>query len=238
MISYLILTNTFINQDQLQQFITYNFFNSKAKILTLDFETEPSKLDKFYKQKQNSGQIIEVKLVDKDDFKNQQNNWYQKYNQPTLLFLGDLNAYSESLQEGMLRLLEEPPVNLFPVLLAQDSSQILPTISSRCKIIQLKKENILKILDPNLLETVKKKLPDIKDSLTAILQNNFLLPDLSKLEREELDFWLWQIQTYMEAIYKQNPSKQLANKLMTILEARNLNRQNLQKKFSLAVVNL
>lgn len=238
MLSYLILTNTYINLEQLQKLVAYKFFDSGNKILDLDFGIKADILDQVYNQKQNSGQIIEVNLVDKDDFKNQQNDWYQKYNQPTLLFLGDLNNYSESLQEGMLRLLEEPPSNLFPILFAQDSSQILPTIASRCKIIQLKSSDILTILDPKLLETVKKKLPDIKESLTTILQNSFALPDLSKVERQELDFWLWQIQTYLEAVYKQNPTKTLANKLLSILEARNLNRQNLQKKFALAVVNL
>lgn len=238
MFSYLILTNTYIDTQKLQEIIAFEFFKSKTNLLKINYKTIPQNTKELYLEKQNNGQIIEVLLVDKDDFKNQQSNWYQKYNQPTLLFLGDLNNYSKELQEGMLRLLEEPPHNLFPILFCQDQSQILSTIVSRCKLIQLNPKHILEILDPKLLEIIKKKLPDIKESLTAILKNNFILPDLSKVERAELDFWLWQIQTYLEALYKQNPTKAIAKKLLSIVESRNLNRQNLQKKLALARVNL
>lgn len=237
MLSYLILTNTYIDSLRLQQAISLEFFNSHNQLQKINFKDERASLE-LYNQKQNSGQIIQVQLSDKDDFKNQQSNWYQKYNHPTLLFLGDLNKYSEDLQEGMLRILEEPPTNLYPIIFAQDRSQILPTISSRCKIIQLNASDILQILDTKMLENVKKKLPDVKESLTQILQGGFTLPDLSKVEREELDFWLWQIQTYLENIYKQNMSAAVASKLVSILESRNLNRQNLQKKLALAKIML
>jgi len=237
MISYLILTNTYIDYQSLQKIVAATFFNSKNQLLNLDISLK--EIDQnLYHQKQNTGQIIEINIDKKEEFTEQQHNWYQKYSQPTLLFLGDLNNYSENLQEGMLRLLEEPPHNLYPVLFAQDKSQILDTILSRCKIIQLKQKQILELLDPKMLELVKKKLPSVKESLTSILQNNLILPELSKIERPELDFWLWQIQTYLEALYKQNPTQNLANKLLSVLNARNLNRQNLQKKLALAVVNL
>lgn len=237
MISYLILTNTYIDYQSLQKIVAGTFFNSKNQLLNLDISLK--EIDQnLYHQKQNTGQIIEINIDKKEEFTEQQHNWYQKYSQPTLLFLGDLNNYSENLQEGMLRLLEEPPHNLYPVLFAQDKSQILDTILSRCKIIQLKQKQILELLDPKMLELVKKKLPSVKESLTSILQNNLILPELSKIERPELDFWLWQIQTYLEALYKQNPTQNLANKLLSVLNARNLNRQNLQKKLALAVVNL
>lgn len=237
MISYLILTNTYIDYQSLQKIVAATFFNSKNQLLNLDISLK--EIDQnLYHQKQNTGQIIEINIDKKEEFTEQQNNWYQKYSHPTLLFLGDLNNYSENLQEGMLRLLEEPPHNLYPVLFAQDKSQILDTILSRCKIIQLKQKQILELLDLKMLELVKKKMPSVKESLTSMLQNNLILPDLSKIERPELDFWLWQIQTYLEALYKQNPTQNLANKLLSVLNARNLNRQNLQKKLALAVVNL
>lgn len=183
----------------------------------------------------NNGQILEPNFSKKVEFREQQNSWYQTYNLPTLFFLGDLSQHSESLQEGMLRFLEEPPKNLYPILFAQDKSEILPTILSRSTTINLSRNFVLKHLSSEKLEKIAKTLPPAKQfALDLITDKKLELPDFSKIERDEIDFWLWQISCWIEEFYKQQPLPKIADKLQKILRSRKLNQQNLQKKLAVA----
>jgi hypothetical protein len=65
MISYLILTNTYIDYQSLQKIVAATFFNSKNQLLNLDISLK--EIDQnLYHQKQNTGQIIEINIDKKD----------------------------------------------------------------------------------------------------------------------------------------------------------------------------
>jgi hypothetical protein len=178
---------------------------------------------------------LEPNFSKKVEFREQQNSWYQSYNLPTLFFLGDLSQHSESLQEGMLKFLEEPPANLYPILFAQDGSEILPTILSRATTLSLSRNFVLKHLSGEKLEKIAKTLPPAKQfALDLIGEKRLELPDFSKIERDEIDFWLWQISCWIEEFYKQQPLPKIADKLQKVLRSRKLNQQNLQKKLAVA----
>jgi hypothetical protein len=138
------------------------------------------------------------------------------------------------MQEGMLRILEEPPENLYIVLTAENKSQILPTITSRSHLIRLSEKLILELLDTSLLENVRKKLPEMKKFYPGYINDKFQLsPDHKKLERQEIDLWLWQLEFTLRKVFAQKKDLRIAKKIEKVLYAKTLNNQNLQKKFVL-----
>jgi hypothetical protein len=232
----ILLTQTYLDKTLLSKNIAYNFFQNK----NLNFqENDISEelLNETWQHKLGSRQIMEMSFKDKEDFTKNLMSLYENYSEPTLLFMGDLSEYSLPLQEGMLRILEEPPKNLYIILFSHNKNNILPTIVSRSNFVLVPKNFVLKNLDKNLLEKVKSKLPDIKETVKTKPQE-LTIPDTKKTEREELDFWFWQLNFYLEEAYKQNPSEGLAKLILKSKTAQKLNQENLQKKFSLGYLKV
>jgi len=238
--SHIFLTQTFIDQPKLAKLIARAFFKSETSInFDLAKVYENAELEQTWNHFTGNNQISTADFAGKEDFTDTLMSFYKDYNLPTLLFLGDLDKYSLQLQEGMLRLLEEPPKNLIIILFAQNRSQILSTIISRCRFHSLTEKLVFENLNLTLLEKVKKNLPNvtefIKDFTTG---GSFLVPDLSKVEREEISFWFWQLSIYLEKIYKQNPSEKIAIAIEKIIQAQKLNSDNLQKKFAFGYLKI
>jgi DNA polymerase III, delta subunit len=237
--TYLFLTQTSLELSKIQQNLAQNFFD-KDKI-----EINSNPVDQnLWEKHRNSGQIILFEPTDlgtdskKETFKKfLQNDVWISYAKPTLLFLGDLSQYSESLQEGMLKLLEEPPVNLIIIIFAQNLSRIKPTIISRSRIQTIPLQIVFQNLNPKIIEKVK-KLPEPSIVVKNLLGNIKTEVDkVSDYEREEIDMWLWQIETNLGMIYKEKPENKIAESVTKVLKARQLNDQNLQKKFSIGWLN-
>jgi hypothetical protein len=239
----LYLTQTYLDLETLQKRLAISFFAHSK----LDFEdgipTQEIEHSWNLHLSQNqiiawSGQSAETESK-KEAFKKFINSEvYIKYNQPSLLFLGDLTTYSDVLQEAMLKLLEEPPANLHIVLFAQNLSQIKPTIISRCSIKLLDNNIVFKNLDARLIEKVK-KLPEPKVTVANLINNKKVeIEKVSDFERDELDFWMWQVQTNLAMAYASQPETQIANAISRVLLARQSNTQNLQKKFAVGQLNL
>ena len=244
--THIFLTQTYLNLEQVQKVLAYNFFvHSQLKYIQ---NIDSNQLENIWNNKRSINQII-VWDAQKTDIESQketfkrfiQNEAYIQYSQPTLLFLGDLNGYSDSLQEGMLKLLEEPPTNLFIILFAQNKSKIKPTILSRVQIHNLAIADIFSNLNTNLLEKVQ-KLPTPKIVVQKLCKSQKI--ELEKpndkagdFEREEIDFWLWQIQTNLCFLYLQKPELTIATAIQKTIISRQLNDQNLQKKFAIGWLN-
>ncbi len=218
--SHIILTQTFVQIDLLQKMVAKSYFTTlKTQFANLLYTPEiQTELDKLWHKLLAQGLVLQPDLNVKKDFTESVLGFYTNYSQPTLLFLGDLSSFSLTMQEGMLKLLEEPPKNLQIILFAQNRSNILPTITSRCRFHNLKSDLVIKILDQNLLTQTQKKLPPVLDFCRSFLSGKKIsIPDLKTVEREELDFWLWQVQFYLESFYKQQPNPKYFSKLAKIL---------------------
>jgi DNA polymerase III delta prime subunit len=237
---HIYLTETYLETKKLDLFIVRYFFGlfgdknfSFSKVLNQERE----ELEHLYQSK--SQFINNVNFDSKKDFSSQLLGFYKNYPDPNLLFLGDLSQYSIQLQEGMLRLLEEPPKNLFIILYCQNLQDIIPTISSRARIHNLPKKIILESLDPEIHLQTKKKLPIPKETVSDLInKKNIAQIEAKNLEREEISTWLWQLESYLKEIYKQKPNPQIATALFKVLEAKKYNQSNLQKKFVLETLNL
>ena len=249
--TYIFFTQTKISNPKLSKFLAHLFFKGKLSPTNVgslldshpkDYNQENLQklnIDKDWQKYINAGQILLADFKNKLEFREELSGYYQHYDQPSLLFLGSLNDYSLPLQEGMLRILEEPPHNLSIIIYAQDTSQVLPTILSRSKQVFLPLSLVKLVLDQEFVAKIKKKTPDIKSCIKQILSNSKLdIPDTKNLEREEIDFWLWQIAYCLEEVFKVRPDQIIAKKLFCVVRARKLNYQNLQKKFVLESLNI
>jgi hypothetical protein len=241
--SHIYLTQTHITKQTLQRQVTFCFhkygtFKLSDKDITLFSQAEQEAL---FESLINTQQVILMDFTSKSDYRDIILSLYKTYELPTIVFLGNLNDYSVQLQEGMLRLLEEPPHNLYIVLFAHNHREILPTISSRSQIHLLPNNLVIQILDKDLSEKVKKKLPPPGESAQNLMSGTFdfnTVKDFSKLEREEIDFWLWQVGAYLTEYYKQKPQAGIGVGLKKILESQKLNNENSLKKFVFAHLSL
>ena len=235
--SILIVTKTRLDQTRLTQFVTSEFV--QGTLAQIGTRTSlPENFEQHYASARNLRRVVVESYAGKKEFRESVMNLYVTYDQPTLLYLGNLSDYSEQLQEGMLRLLEEPPQNATVVLSVANLTSVLPTIRSRTHALPLHSRLVFALLEPDLLEEVKTKLPLPAAAIKQLLQRQPLSVDLKKVERDELDLWLWQLQMYLEQYYLQQPQSAIANALEKVLTATQHNTQNLQKKFVLETLNL
>jgi hypothetical protein len=237
----LYLTQTYLNLDNIQKLICHNYFELKSLEITTSVSTiDQDGLDQSFHKYRSSQQVILFSPTNTETESQKEtfrkfltSDVYTRYAKPILLFLGDLTDYSDTLQEGMLKLLEEPPENLVIILFAQSLSILKPTIISRCRIHNLEISTILGNLNPKLLEKVK-KLPEPKQVVENLLRNQkTTIEKPSDFERDEIDFWLWQVQTNLSYMYASSPSDIISESIEKVLIARKLNYQNLQKKFAI-----
>jgi DNA polymerase III, delta subunit len=237
----LYLTQTYLNLDNIQKLICRSYFDLKS--LEIKSTSEPidqDNLDQTFNKYRSSQQVIlfspsvtETESQKETFRKFLTSDVYIKYSKPTLLFLGDLTSYSDTLQEGMLKLLEEPPENLIIILFAQSLSILKPTIISRCRIQSFDIQTILSNLDPKLQSKVQ-KLPSPKEVVENLLNSRkTTIEKPSDFERDEIDFWLWQVQTNLSYMYANSPSDKISESIEKVLMSRKLNYQNLQKKFAI-----
>lgn len=241
--SKIFLTHIQLDLDRLIPFLSCKILESLNKNQPFELKNLPQdNLNESitWQKYLNSGQIILPQWVAKKEFKEDLAELYKHYSQPTLLFLGSLNEISIPAQEGLLKFIEETPPNLHPILFSSNIFSIIPTIKSRCQILNLDVKICMKFLDASLLEKCKEKYPDV-----AQFTKNFLSgksTDLTSLiktdkNREEVQFWLWQVLQNLEAFYNQQPSKNVASKIQLVLQAMKLNSQSLQKRFVLEVLS-
>lgn len=232
------LTQTYLDLPEFSKFLAYNFYQKDGNWLDSNDESLES-LAHFWQSYQTKNYVKLENFVEKQDFTQSLMEYYTDYTNPFLLFLGDLDAYSAQLQEGMLRFLEEPPKNLQIILFSQNKNSLLPTVDSRSQKTIVPVELVYRFLDSKLLEKVKAKLPPASDSAKNLIQGQKLnFEEISKLEREEIDFWLWQVQKYLEEFFKQQANPLIAKKLDAVSNAQLLQKGNVQKRFVLESLNL
>ena len=124
-------------------------------------------------------------------------------------------------QNALLKNLEEPGNNNYFVLTTNNLSKILPTIISRCHLINQKNIDTNKLIFPKLLNETEIK--DIKSALqisSTIEKNNIketLLNELTHLQQELI----------------KNQSEKLSNKIKTLLKSLDYIDSNLDPRLAL-----
>lgn len=237
--THIILTQSFVDESKLKHSLAKQFWEQGNQLSTLQSMLEMEIISEYsnWNMLRAMGGIIDSSYTDKKSFSKEISQFYRTYSSPSLLFLGSLSSYSIELQEGMLKLLEEPPHNLHIILFAHNKSEILPTIQSRARIYTLQREAVFGLLDKDLLTKVSKKLPPVSQSISMLLKGNQInFSNISKIEREEISFWCWQFLAYLEEYYKQNQSRRISYLIERILAAQSYNDGYVQKRFVLGYI--
>ena len=247
--TFIITTHTTIDTVKLSHLVAFEFARANfhlplaLKVLAApDYTISNTDISQTFAQLENSGRIIIKNYNSKREFRTELLSLYAQYNQPTIAFLGDIDSYDERLQEGMLKLLEEPPQNMLIVLTAQSVATILPTIVSRAQIISLPQKTVFGLLSPDLKKSTEKHLGKAEDMAKKLLRGESLKSwidglDLKKVERHELSFWLWMLSVCLQTFYT-NPAMTssqplIATLLQSSIQARVYNDANVQKKMLL-----
>lgn len=241
--THIILTQTLVDLGKMKMAI----LNEWERVGDLQIVLQKlNKLDFQDTQINSSKAFLQMPKDGKDDHKMEVvrdflDKIYVKYTTPTILFFQNLENYDEAVHQKLLKILEEPPENLIPVLFASNLNQILPTIQSRANIIELKKDTIYKILDLKMLDDAKKKIGDVAVFVSDWLGKKDILPfinslDFAKIERNDIGLWLWMVQNYLEKMSEKNTKDAttlmfFATRALQINEAMTYNLANVQKKF-------
>lgn len=105
-------------------------------------------------------------------------------------------------QNALLKVLEEPPANTIIILLVENKESILPTILSRCSLIELNADS------KNQLTEYLKVLGSLS-STSGIGERLKLAQDLSKNKQEAMEFLEGMIMTTREQLYKKADNNKL-----------------------------
>lgn len=125
---------------------------------------------------------------------------------PRLVWIEEANLMTIPAQNALLKMLEEPPEFTSFYLTCASSSTLLPTISSRTKLINLKNKN--EPIDPQILSDLKLVMAmTAGDRLIAIV----------KRDRTESLAWITQIETALRyKLQEKNLSRPAVNTLAKI----------------------
>jgi DNA polymerase III subunit delta' len=129
------------------------------------------------------------------------------------------NGASIEAQNAMLKLLEEPPLSSIIILITENYQIFLPTILSRCKLIDLDRNEDLQIIDKKEHSIILENLR-IKDVGEALK----IAQDLSKDKKEAID-WLEKAiyvlrQELLENLDNKEKSLEIKNRIEKLTDTR------------------
>lgn len=150
------------------------------------------------KTKEKTAEIIKQNLISKfdteifssdkaigiADIRNLQKKIFLKpaYSQKKIVILESFNGATADAQNAFLKILEEPPQNTIILILATNLDFILPTVLSRCTLINLFEKK-------NISEIEKEKYLTILQNLIKNEENPLVIAqDYSKTKNEALEF--------------------------------------------------
>lgn len=173
-------------------------FCAENKIASLDI-TSLKFINNEEKTKQSIG-IEEVRIVQKNlSLKPIQSN--QK-----ILVIYDAHLLTTQAQNALLKVLEEPPNNTIIILVSPSISTLLPTVISRCGVVELETTTAFDPKEQEEILAVLNTLPTM-----AISHKLKLAQDIGK-EKEEAKLWLKKaIQATRNEILQASNTKSLAN---------------------------
>ena len=109
-----------------------------------------------------------------------------------VVIIDEAHLMNVAAQNALLKTLEEPPPDTLFILVAKNEGQLLPTILSRCRVLQFKpltKEEIDEIL-------LRLKLQDIPQSVKEILYTEGSLAFLNLLKDNKIEKFLEKVNDY------------------------------------------
>lgn len=133
-------------------------------------------------------------------------------------------------QNALLKILEEPPSNTIIIISIQKKELLLPTITSRCKIIELK-ETEISLINEDMLS--------LNDTLNILLNGKIgeklrIAQDISK-NKDEASSWLEKMALYLrKKMIENNNDLQYLNFLKNLQKTyKNLKSTNVNQRIAL-----
>lgn len=240
--NHLLVTNFYIADLNLATDVaTEMIVNDSSNIIWDEFKHGLDKPHFEVNHFQNLGRLQVYPVKNKENLSQNLLAYMIKYEHPTYLYLGSLSELSTSMQEGLLRFIEEPPLNLHLLLTVRSKSEVLPTILSRCQVRFLPSAVASRYLDRDKTTTLLEALPESKVFAMELIKNpnlnlNF---DFKRITREAVALWLWQLEYCLAQIYLKNQTnRRVQTVFLNVLEAQKMNEANVLNRLVIAQLSL
>jgi hypothetical protein len=145
---------------------------------------------------------------------------------PQIFVLFNVETASTAAQNALLKKLEEPPANTCLVLITTNSSNILPTIKSRCKSSKITQAKVGVVSDPYAAARENTNLATL--SVRAVLEKIDTLSD-----RDEALTWCRTLLAQAVQEYQAKPTVPATTQLRAITAAISDLQANLHSKLAL-----
>lgn len=133
-----------------------------------------------------------------------------------LVIIFEAHHLNVESQNALLKTLEEPPLSCYLILITPNPQSLLPTIRSRCQILQ-----------PNLTRT--QSTAPILQPLAKISQNLELSDQLSVNKDEVLPYLESQLHLYKQRLVE-NPSPNIHSQIQRLIKTVNMVKSNVDPK--------
>lgn len=142
--------------------------------------------------------IIDSPALGIEDVRNFQKNVFLKpiKSLSKMVILNGGQNITHVAQNALLKVLEEPPPNTIIILLVENRESVLPTILSRCSLIELNTNNSKNQLSEHL------KILGFLSKSKEVGERLKIAQDLSKDKQEAMDFLEGMIIATREQLYK------------------------------------
>jgi len=128
----------------------------------------------------------------------------KSFESPYKILILWMPEYLEKEGNKLLKIIEEPPANTLIVLVAENESQILPTILSRCQLIKIPALDA-KDIEEALVE--RSNTPAVKAKQVAATSDGNYREALQQLQHADED-WQSLLRDWLNAILKTGPAAQ------------------------------
>ncbi|GAB4145991.1 MAG: hypothetical protein OHK0017_06210 [Patescibacteria group bacterium] len=243
--NFLLVNNNFIEETKLALDFGAQMLNASPNLnpdwhsFKYDLENQHPQLDYLL----NTGRLIVFPIQSKGDLKTDEDisqyflPYFVKQKEPTFIYLGSLSNFSQSMQESLLRFLEEPPQNLHLILSARTKNDILSTILSRCQTEFVPPRISQKYMLRDDLKKMVEAFPEARQFALDMVKGLDRLPeiDFKKTSREGISVWLWQLEFTLSQMFWKHPgNKNIQEALQKVIQAQKLNQANVLNRLVLA----
>ena len=206
-----------------------------------------SKFVKYLLSENNEFRLIDLDIQNKKDLDEVLYTLYTNRTIKEMVYLGDVSQLSQNAQQSLLKFLEEPPHNLLVIISSQYHQDVIPTVLSRVKTVNMKYSQLSPLLDSARIDFSAKAFAPVKDTVNTLIFDTIHITnfgDLAKIERDQLEFYLWQVSLtfdiILKASYVGNKSvieiDKVANCQQRVIESIQALRSNVQKKIALVPI--
>lgn len=145
-----------------------------------------------------------------------------KTDEPQIVIIPDARLLGREAQNAFLKLLEEPPRNTYFILTVESANQVLPTIRSRCQVVDVlrpKKSDVTSYYQANQvdLDGLHYTTDGLPGNIYALINDAGLLEEHNELVAQAKSFYLGKVYSRHLMLIENKFEKIWSDKLLDLI---------------------